>query len=72
MREMFKRARQMNLQISHGFDGAKYLTDAAIRDAAYDAATKIAHAYGQREARCFDEDGNFAWELWDYMGRNSA
>lgn len=72
MRGMFKRARQENVQVSCGFGGARDLTDAAIRGAAHDAATKIAHAYGQKEARCFGEGGNFAWKLWRDVERNSA
>ena len=59
-----RRSRRKNLQVSHGFDGVGDLTDARIRDAAHDAATKIAHAYGQKRAKCFDENGNFTQELW--------
>lgn len=64
MRGMFRRARRKNLQISRGFGGVQDLTDAKISDAARDMATKVAHAYGQKKARCFDESGNFAQKLW--------
>ena len=61
---MFKRAKRKNLQVSHGFDSAQDLTEMRIRDTAHDAATKIAHAYGQKEAKCFGKDVEFAWELY--------
>lgn len=65
MRGMFRRrARRKNLQISRGFGGVQGITDAGISDAARDMATKVAHAYGQKKAKCFDENGNFAQELW--------
>lgn len=64
MRGMFRRARRRNLQISRGFGGVQGLTDAGISDAARDMATKVAHAYGQKKAKCFDGSGNFAQELW--------
>ena len=64
MRGMFKRARRKNLQVSRRFDGVQELTDKAIRDAAYDAAAKVAHAYGQKRAMCFGKNGEFAWDLY--------
>lgn len=61
---MFKRIKRKNLQVKHGFDNAQDLTEEGVGDAAHDAATKVAHAYGQKKAKCFDADGRIAWELY--------
>lgn len=60
----FRRAKRKNLQVPHEFAGAQDLTSKRIRDAAYDAATKVAHAYGQADPKCFDKNGEFAWDLY--------
>lgn len=69
MLAMFKRIKRKNLQVTHGFSNVQDLTEARMRIAAHDAATKVAHAYGQKEAKCFDADGRFAWELYGTIER---
>ena len=54
-----------NIQVQHVFAGAGTTTDADIARAAKEAAETICNAYGQDGAKCYDESGRFAWDMWE-------
>ena len=58
------RTDRANIQVPHAFAGAGRMTDADIAGIAREAADTVCNAYGQDGAKCYDEDGRFAWDLW--------
>ena len=53
-----------NIQISHTFASADGLGDEEIAGAVQKAARTTCNAYGVSAPRCYDSDGQFAWNLW--------
>ena len=50
--------------VPHAFAGAGRMTDADIAGIARETAEAVCNAYGQDGAKCYDEDGRLAWDLW--------
>lgn len=56
-----------NLQIPHTFGTADGMTGAGIEKAVREVAQTLCNAYGEERAKCFDENGAFAWRLWEHV-----
>ena len=61
------RTSRTNIQLSHAFGAANAITDAGIEQAVKEVAQTLCNAYGEDRARCFDENGEFAWRLWGHV-----
>ena len=54
-----------NILINRTFGAAAGMTDADIEEAVRHVAQTLCNAYGESRAKCYDENGDFAWQLWE-------
>ena len=59
------RTYRANIRVSHAFAGAGRMTDADTTRIVRETADSVCNAYGQDGAKCYDENGRFAWDLWE-------
>ena len=54
-----------NIRLPHAFEPAGRVSDAAIAGAVREVAEMLCNAYGESHPMCYDENGRFAWKLWE-------
>ena len=58
------RTDRANIRVPHAFADAGEMTDAGVARIVRETADTVCNAYGQDGAKCYDENGRFAWDLW--------
>lgn len=54
-----------NIRLPHVFEPAGRVSDAAIAGAVREVAEMLCNAYGESHPKCYDDNGKFAWKLWE-------
>ena len=59
----------LHIRLQRDLGPAGEMTDSGIALAAKDMAREICSAYGQDAPKCYDESGQFSWDLWEMVSR---